>query len=481
MSSKTDAARDQWVWIVLLTVTVAAVLRFIALGSGLWYDEIVTLVRSARLPIRQIVTEFPGVNAHPLYSVLAHIALSLFGESAWALRLPAALFGIASVAAVYFLAARVTTRIEAWIAAAVLATSYHHIWFSQNARGYTVMGFLALVATHTLLRANETARGRDYAIYALACAAGVYTHLTMAFVVAGHAAAVVGGRLIGWAPVRHVRVAPLIWSWAVAAILALAAYAPFMSGLVADLLGADAPRQAAQVATARWAISDALRSILLGAGVPAALAGGAFAAIGTWSLWRRQPLVWTLLIAPAVVTGLAIGALGHPLRPRFFFFLSAAAAIFVGRGIGATVEWYTTRRTIGERAAVGAMVACTFALVALSAMALPRNYRVPKQDFEGAVRFAEAAERRGALITAAGPACLPLEIYYGKSWPCLETVDDLRGSQVDDTVSVLNVSTLTDYIVDSSLREFLRSSCAPLARFPGTLGGGDIVVCDAGR
>jgi hypothetical protein len=173
--------------------------------------------------------------------------------------------------------------------------------------------------------------------------------------------------------------------------------------------------------------------------------------------------------------------MGHPLRPRFFFFLSAAAAIFVGRGIGATVEWYATRRMTGERAAVGAMVACTFALVALSAMALPRNYRVPKQDFEGAVRFAEDAERRGALITVAGPACLPLEIYYGKPWLCLETVDDLRGSQVDDTVSVLNVSTLTDYIVDSSLREFLRSSCAPLARFPGTLGGGDIVVCDAGR
>jgi hypothetical protein len=105
---------------------------------------------------------------------------------------------------------------------------------------------------------------------------------------------------------------------------------------------------------------------------------------------------------------------------------------------------------------------------------------VPKQDFDGAVRFAEDAERRGALITAAGPACLPLEIYYGKPWPCLETVDDLRGSR-PDTVSMLNVSTLTDYIVDSPLREFLRSSCAPLARFPGTLGGGDIVVCDAGR
>lgn len=70
-----------------------------------------------------------------------------FGESGWALRLPAALFGIASVVMVYVLAARYLSRVEAWVATAVIATSYHHVWFSQNARGYTLIGFLTLLST----------------------------------------------------------------------------------------------------------------------------------------------------------------------------------------------------------------------------------------------------------------------------------------------------------------------------------------------
>jgi hypothetical protein len=73
----------------------ALVLRVIGLNSGLWFDEIVTLVESARLPLTRILTDFPGVNAHPFYSVLAHVSIAALGDSAWALRLPACLFGVA--------------------------------------------------------------------------------------------------------------------------------------------------------------------------------------------------------------------------------------------------------------------------------------------------------------------------------------------------------------------------------------------------
>ncbi len=82
MSSKTEPAGTRWIIVLGVTFAAAAVLRFIALGFGLWYDEIVTLVLSARHPIGQIVTEFAGVNSHPLYSVLAHASIEAFGESA---------------------------------------------------------------------------------------------------------------------------------------------------------------------------------------------------------------------------------------------------------------------------------------------------------------------------------------------------------------------------------------------------------------
>lgn len=482
MLSKTDAALSpRWVTALVLTLAVAAILRLLGLQSGLWYDEIVTLVESVRLPLARIITDFPGVNAHPLYSVLAHISIAGFGESAWALRLPACLFGIASVWMVFTLGTRITGRLEAWVGAAVLATSYHHIWFSQNARGYTMQGFFTLLSTYLLIRGRESGRSRHYALYALVCAAGVYTHLTMVFVVAGQALVI----LTDWGMARQKAtrpsLKPALWAWAGAAALSALAYAPYASGLMAHL-GAEAPREAAKVATGAWALTEAVRSLLSGAGVPAALAGGVLAMVGALTLMRRTPLAVALLLMPAVVTAGAIVILGQPLRPRFFFFLSGAAAIFVGRGVGALASSMAGRRWNEPSVAPVAVVAAgVFCLIAASAVALPRNYQVPKQDFEGAVRFLEGEEAGGAQIAVAGPACLPLDTYFKKTgWPCLRSADDLTELAEGDA-PVRVVYTLPDYIEPPVVREWLLGSCLVVKVFPATLGGGEMTVCDPRR
>jgi 4-amino-4-deoxy-L-arabinose transferase-like glycosyltransferase len=464
--------------VVGATFVVAGVLRLAGLQSGMWYDEIVTLVLSARHPIAQIMTEFPGVNAHPLYSVLAHVSMAVFGESAWALRLPAALFGIASVVMVYVLAVEIMPRVEAWAATAVIATSYHHVWFSQNARGYTAIGFLTLFSTYILIRAARTGRRSDYVWYALACAAGVYTHLTMVFVVAGHAAVILIGHAARWRPARTQPLTPALWAWVGAAAISAAAYAPFIPGLIA-LMGLETTQQAAGVATGGWALSEAIRGLLAGTGVPAALVGGAFAAVGALSLWRRQPLLVALRVAPALVTAGALVILGQPLRPRFFFFLSSAAALFVGRGIGAVVDAATAwRGSTSRRTSTGGIVACTSGLLLLSAIALPTNYRVPKQDFDGAVAALDAAAREGAVIGMAGPACLPLQTYYQKAdWHCLRTVADWTALQATPGRAVV-VYTLSDYIEDPALRSTIRTTCRTVREFPATLGGGVLTICD---
>ena len=480
--SRTDTSNQSFAWFVVLMLTflLAAALRVAGLDSSLWYDEIITLVQSVRHPVRQILTEFPGVNTHPLYSLLAHGSIAAFGESAWALRLPACVFGVASVMMVYVFAAGLMTRVEAWAASAVLATSYHHIWFSQNARGYTAMGFLTLLSTCFLLRAQRTGRRADYVVYALACVAGIYTHLTMAFVVGGHVLVTLSARGMRWhssTPDQPLR--PLLRAWSGVAVLSAAVYAPYLNALVA-VMQAAAPRQAAAVATPGWALGEALRSLLSGAGLLAGVIAGGFAAIGAVSMYRRHPVIVALLVVPAVLTGMTIVALHQPLRPRFFFFLSGAAAMFIGRGIGVACEALLRRTaTLRLDRLPAAIAAAAMLLIAISAAALPRNYRLPKQDFDSAVQFLTAAEAQGAQIAASGPACLPVAIYYGKmSWPCLNSVDDWRDLAGTDR-RLLMVYTLPDYL-DPMVRNNLRANCPPVHVFEGTLGGGDIVVCEAG-
>lgn len=488
MSSRIESTGRAWIAALGATFALAAGLRAYGLQSSLWHDEIVTLVLSARLPIAQIVTRFHDVNVHPLFSILAHASISTFGESAWALRLPACIFGVASVVMTYVLGLRLANRTEAWVAALVLATSYHHIWFSQNARGYTLLGFFTLVATLALLRACQSGLRRDYVLYVVACAAGVYTHLTMAFVVAGHVLVVLAGLALRWRAVRELSVASLSRAWLGVGVLSVLLYAPFATGMIA-FLDNRAPREAAKVATASWALSETIRSFVSGAGVPVALATGLLACVGAFSLWRRQPLAAALMAMPAAVTAAAVVALNQPLRPRFFFFLSGAVAICVGHGIGRLAETLDARwrRSPGAgarppssgrlEAPVGAVVVLALALAAASTPALPRNYRLPKQDFDGAAAFLTKAEAEGWEVTAAGPACLPFEIYYAKEWRCLMTADDWTAASRSGR-RVLVAHTLSEHVVDAALREYLRTRCPLVERFAGTLGGGDIVVCE---
>ena len=67
-------------WVALAALTaLAAVLRIIGLNSGMWLDEILTLLQTARRPIWTILTSFPAETQHPLFSLLARISVVMFG------------------------------------------------------------------------------------------------------------------------------------------------------------------------------------------------------------------------------------------------------------------------------------------------------------------------------------------------------------------------------------------------------------------
>ena len=134
-------------WIALAGILlVATAARFYRLDTSLWYDEIDTLLNFVRLPTGELIHSLRS-NNHMFYSLQAQAAIALFSESAWSMRLPAALFGLASLVAVWALARRAVGRPEALVVAFLLGISYDHVWFSQNARGYTGLLFWTTWAT----------------------------------------------------------------------------------------------------------------------------------------------------------------------------------------------------------------------------------------------------------------------------------------------------------------------------------------------
>jgi 4-amino-4-deoxy-L-arabinose transferase-like glycosyltransferase len=456
-------------------------LRTIGLNSGLWYDEIYSLVVSTRPPLRELLTTYYGDIQHPLYSVLAHASVVALGETAWTVRLPAILFGIASIPLLFRLGRAIATTREALLATAFLAVSYHHVWFSQNARGYTALLFWTLLCTLLFYRGLESRSWRPFLGYAVAAALGAYTHLTFVLVVVSHAVTILilaaqsfrargeGPRWLG------LPIAAIVLS----GVLTLALYAP-MSGQVVDYYLHGSAKMKA-LSTPGWALRETLRGLQLGFGSQLVVALAALlVGCGLWGYWSENRLAFFLLVLPAVVTGLGVVGLLGKMYPRYLFLLAGFAILIVVRGtmvLGALVAKLGNFRrgaALGRAIGIGSMVLG----IAASATSLGRVYRHPKQDFSGALRFVES-ERQGAEpVVTAGAAAWPIQRYYGRDWPQIKDIEQIESIRGQGR-RVWLVYTFPTYIEDETpgLMDAIRQRFKTIRVFPGTLDHGEVFVC----
>ncbi|MEP6572341.1 MAG: glycosyltransferase family 39 protein [Gemmatimonadota bacterium] len=469
--------------LVGVCLTIALALRLHALGNGLWYDEIQTLVSYIRLPLSRIITTFDSQNQHPVYSISARLAVSLFGESPWALRLPAALFGVASIGALYWFARQVTNRTEAILATALFTVSYHHLWFSQNARGYTALLLWVLLGSATFYRmmTGQSRRGWGPVIlYAASMALATYTHITAVFVVIAHAAIWAGAR---WLAPGTSQIdasgdrAKLDWRPALSVLLAgtfsLQLYALVLPQFPATFLDRAAAGPVTQAwKSPAWLVAEAARG--LSRGIPGgwlsiAVAVGCIA-MGMLAYWRRSRIALATMLLPIVISGAAIFALNHNLWPRFFFFAAGFVVLIVMAGGFALCEL-----ALGARGRTLAVTGASI-VIAASAYTVPAAWH-PKQDYEGAARFIEQRRAAADAVVTVDLTDYPYAAYLGKQWTSVNNDDSLaRVEQTHPRTWVLYTFPLRLAAVQPELWARLRSRYDTAAVFPGTVGDGAIMV-----
>ena len=459
-------------------VAVGLVARIIQLNSSYWTDEILALQRSFRLPVSEIVTTFFGDTHHPLYSVMARISLVVFGESPWAVRLPAALFGVAAIGMTWAVARLAVSRREALFASLLLALSYHHVWFSQNARGYTLLGFLALLTTWILVRLLERPTWRLALAYAWCAALGAYTHLTMVFVAVGHALVVIVELVRPLAGRPRVDWRILTAAFAGAAVATLLLYAP-MLGQVLDFF-MNQPSDLRGTSTPAWALGEAIRVLFTGLNAPPVIVGTILAVglvigiSGFVTLFRaNRNLALAFAFPPLVVLFGALLGRGT-MYPRFFFFAAGSAVIVFVRGIFAVAEFGAPRFRVSS--STPAVVVASLVMIA-SAATLAVNYRYPKQDFPGAMRYVLAEKAPGDVVGFAGVPGDPYRSIFGQDWPTIETT-----AQVDSLRSrgrVWLIYTFPRYLRLGApdVAAMVSRECRERAVFRGTVGGGDMIIC----
>jgi 4-amino-4-deoxy-L-arabinose transferase-like glycosyltransferase len=109
----------------------------------------------------------PGFNG-PLYFLLLRGWIGLAGYSEFALRFLSLACGVMSVALIITLGTRLFNRVVGLIAGALLTFSAYQVWYSQEAKMYTLITLLALAAIYFLRRGVEEGRARFW-IGAVVC------------------------------------------------------------------------------------------------------------------------------------------------------------------------------------------------------------------------------------------------------------------------------------------------------------------------
>jgi hypothetical protein len=174
-------------------LVLAALLRAPGLETELWLDEIRALANVSS--IDSAVDVFNAIH-HDSNHWLTSLWMYVLGPEApfWLYRLPSFLAGVAAVLAAGWLASQDDGK--ARLAMLLTATSFPLVFYSSEARGYSLAALAALLLLFCLVRWLETNETRWLVGGALVAVAGVLSHLSFLLVVAAATiyALVVAGR-----------------------------------------------------------------------------------------------------------------------------------------------------------------------------------------------------------------------------------------------------------------------------------------------
>ena len=172
-----------WLPIVAITCLGLAIRLYHLDFQSLWRDE-VDVVRFSGEALPTLLQNFfkQGENG-PLYYVIHHYWLGIFGDSESALRLPSVLFGAATVPVIYRLGRQLLDPVTATLGALLAAVSPYYVWYSQDAKMYPLLVLITATSFYLYLLALQSGRKVAWAGYVVATTIGLYTHFFFALVV----------------------------------------------------------------------------------------------------------------------------------------------------------------------------------------------------------------------------------------------------------------------------------------------------------
>ena len=195
ISSAREVASRGSAYLLAVITLAGAVLRLLHLGAkSLWIDEPLT-VAIARMPWPHFVSNWRHGEAafQGVYFLLMRGWLHLGRTEFW-IRLPSALFAIASIPVLYMVARALIGERVALVATLLFALNPTDVYYSQEARGYTMAILLVLASTWFFVCAVQEEREHDWILWVVFSVLSFYSQLLTCFVLVAQAASLLAFR-----------------------------------------------------------------------------------------------------------------------------------------------------------------------------------------------------------------------------------------------------------------------------------------------
>ncbi|MGO9959720.1 MAG: glycosyltransferase family 39 protein [Solirubrobacteraceae bacterium] len=292
-----------WLWVsvgLVALMALSAYLRSRDLSGQFWMDEAITTGISLHS-----LGQIPGVLRYdgnpPLYYMLLHVWMSMFGSSEAATHSLSLVFGVLTIPAGGWIAWMLWGRRAAIMAALLFAFNSWLTAYAQETRMYELMGLLGVLATGSFVLAFVYRRRRWLWLLGVSLALMLYTHTWGTFFFAGSAISLIPALLAS--DDRKGLLRDAMFAYVGAGLL----YLPWVPTLLYQVAHTAAPWDTAPRLGAPVQIS---RDLLGGDRITMILVFTA--AIGLAPLLtrphrrtRQATTLWTLILIPVATLGLA--------------------------------------------------------------------------------------------------------------------------------------------------------------------------------
>jgi len=163
----------------LLILSLGALLRFYHIGTNsLWFDEVCTVTFDS---FRSWLSNPDYLRWNmPLYFIVTDF-VTHFSNNEVYLRLPGVIFGVIAIIYVYKIGRFCFNKQVALFSSLIISTSSFQIYYSQEARPYSLLMLLGVASTYYMIRALKGTHWKWWTNYVIFAALGLYTHLFMVF------------------------------------------------------------------------------------------------------------------------------------------------------------------------------------------------------------------------------------------------------------------------------------------------------------